>query len=61
MSHQYGYIPSSLAAALRAGGFPSVGVIGDKWTLYAVAAKRQMDEAALKALFMHHWSGGSQA
>ncbi|WP_299393072.1 class I SAM-dependent methyltransferase [uncultured Desulfovibrio sp.] len=59
MSHQYGYIPSSLAAVLRTGGFASVGVVGNKWTLYAVAAKQQLDDAALKALFMHHWGGGA--
>ncbi len=58
MSHQCGYIPSSLAAVLRAGGFSSAGVIGDKWSLYAVATKQKVDNATMQKLFMQHWGTG---
>lgn len=61
MSHQCGYITSSLATVLKAGGFSSVAVSGDTWGLYALATKQQMEEAALKQLFLHHWGGGSAA
>ncbi len=61
MSHQCGYIPSSLAAALQTGGFASAGVMGDKWSLYAVATRQKMEDEALKALFMRHWSSGPSA
>ena len=35
--------------------------MGDKWSLYAVATRQKMEDEALKALFMRHWSSGPSA
>ena len=63
MAHNCGFTARTLAGSLKAAGFPAVGVVAQKesFALFAVAVKRQMDEAALKALFMRHWSGGATA
>ena len=63
MAHNCGFTARTLAGSLKSAGFSAVGVLGHKesFALYAVATRQKLEDEALKALFMRHWSSGPSA